>query len=384
MFDAVTTEGLRELARTTTGHHLSVFMPTHPPGAPARAQDPIRLRQLLDRARDQLVDLGMRRPDAEEFLAPATALVGDAAFWTGAGSGIAVFLDADGLRHYRLAHAPEPRSVIADRFQLRPLVPAVAHSDHYWVLSLSQHDVRLLRGNRAEGLRRIGLGDVPTSLEEALRFDDRERQLQSHASSRAGAGGVAMTMHGQGGIKDTTDDERTRFCRIVDGYVRPLVEGGTEPIVLAGERRLLDEFRKVCHLDRLAPRDVVGNPDHLTDQQLGDAAWDIVSDLIEQQLMDDTEVFSAAVENRVSSLDETVLAAIDGKVDTVIVPLGVEHLGELDLRDRVVIDRPAGSAGVGDLYDLTVAEVLRHGGRVHAVDAALVPGPGPVAATLRY
>ncbi|MEZ5229073.1 MAG: hypothetical protein R2710_21120 [Acidimicrobiales bacterium] len=211
MFDAVTTEGLRELARTTTGHHLSVFMPTHPPGAPARAQDPIRLRQLLDRARDQLVDLGMRRPDAEEFLAPATALVGDAASGPGPdpalrSSSMPTGCATTGLRMRPNPAASLPTASSSDR-SCRPSPTAITTG--------CCPSANTTCGSCAATAPRACVASVSatsTSLEEALRFDDRERQLQSHASSRAGAGGVAMTMHGQGGIKDTTDDERTRFA----------------------------------------------------------------------------------------------------------------------------------------------------------------------------
>ncbi len=388
MFDAITTDELRRLARPAIGHQVSVLMPTHSSG-PAKPQDPILLRQLLDEARTQLVDLGLRGPDADAFLAPATALVGDTAFWVGVGEGLAVYVNAEGERHFRLGHAPATRSVVADRFQLRPLLPAVSASDAFWVAALSQNEVRLLRGSRAAGLLRHDLGDGPTSLDAALRFDDRERQLQSHASSRVGSGGVAITMHGQGGVKDTTDEERRRFCSVVDELLRGVVGSSTDPMVLAGERRLLDDFRAATRFDQLVARDVVGNPDHMSDVELGEAAWEVVSEALEVQRSDDTAAFGAAVDHRATSLDETLLAAIDGKVAALIVPLGVARLGVLDRERRVVDDRVAdasgvGVAGVGDLFDLVVAETLRHGGRVHAVDPASVPGPGPVAAILRY
>ncbi len=388
MFDAVTTEELRRLARPTAGHQISLFMPTHPTGL-AKAQDPILLRQLIEKAKQQLVELGMRGPDADALLAPAGALVDDVAFWTTVEEGLAVFVNTDGLRHFRLGHSPLARSVVANRFQLRPLLASVSASNSYWVLALSQHAVRLLNGSRAGGMRRVDLGEVPTSLEEALRFDDRESQLQSHASGRVGSGGVAITTHGQGGAKDTSDEERSRFCQLVDGYVRAAVLASSPadsaaPLVLAGDRRLLDDYRKQSQLGHIVGREVVGNPDDLADHQLGDAAWDVVREELEGQLFDDIEAFGSAIAHRTSTLDETLLAAVDGKVESLIVPLDTAHFGELDHQARHVTDHAAGSAGVGDLFDLAVAEVLRHGGRVHAVAPASVPGSGPVAARLRY
>ncbi len=383
MFDAVTTEELRLLARPAAGHQVSISLPTHAAG-PDRAQDPIRLRQLLDGARAQLVELGVRGPDADAFLAPAVALLGDANFWANTEAGLGVFINADGFRRYRFDAVPPARVVVSDRFQLRPLLPARSASDSFWVLALSQKDVRLLRGSRIAGLERVDLGDAPTSLEAALRFDDREPQMQSHATGRAGTGGVTASMHGQGGVKDTSDEERSRFCHIVDGGVRTVVGSSNEPVVLAGERRLLDDFRKASQLGHLVDREVVGNPDALSDRQVGEAVWDVVKDVLEQQLLDDAAAFGEAVQHRTSSLDETILAAVDGKVESLIVPLDSVRYARYAPNERIVVDWPVGTAGVGDAFDIAVAETLRHGGRVHAVAPGAVPGSGPVATRLRY
>ena len=65
-------------------------------------------------------------------------------------------------------------------------------------------------GYTAEELVEIGLGDIPRSMGEALRFDDRERQVHSHGADRVGRGRVSATFHGHGGTKDTEERQEAR------------------------------------------------------------------------------------------------------------------------------------------------------------------------------
>jgi len=51
-------------------------MPTHRAGTETR-QDPIRLKNLLSRAREQLVDGGLRSTEADGILEPARLLLED-------------------------------------------------------------------------------------------------------------------------------------------------------------------------------------------------------------------------------------------------------------------------------------------------------------------
>ncbi|MDV7395468.1 hypothetical protein RZS08_29040, partial [Arthrospira platensis SPKY1] len=92
---------LRALAETGNGWHVSLYMPVHPLGYEAQ-QNPVRLKNLLSQAEEQLVTGGMRRPEALELLAPAERLLTDGWFWRYQSEGLAIFCSQGLFRRFRL------------------------------------------------------------------------------------------------------------------------------------------------------------------------------------------------------------------------------------------------------------------------------------------
>jgi hypothetical protein len=63
---------------------------------------------------------------------------------------------------------------------IKPLLPLLSGDGRFYILALSQKEVRLLEGSRY-GIDAVELEKVPRGLAAALKFDVRERQLQFHA-----------------------------------------------------------------------------------------------------------------------------------------------------------------------------------------------------------
>jgi len=59
---------------------------------------------------------------------------------------------------------------VAHRFHVRPLLPLFSGDGRYYVLALSQNQVRLLQGSRFS-IGEIDLKDLPGSLAQTLRDD---------------------------------------------------------------------------------------------------------------------------------------------------------------------------------------------------------------------
>ena len=178
MIDIFSGRDLARLADARNGYCVSIFLPTHLLREKT-TQDRIRLKNAVVEAQRELVELGMRTPDAKALLSPVDALRNDGQFWAHLDRGLAVFASSGQVSVYRLADTVKDLVVVADRFHVKPLVPLVASGRVFYVLALSQNQVRLLRGSRY-GVSDIALGEIPPSLAKALRFDDPESQLQSH------------------------------------------------------------------------------------------------------------------------------------------------------------------------------------------------------------
>jgi hypothetical protein len=382
MIDLVTTADLRLLADTSAEYCTSILMPTHRVGD-QRVQDRIRFKNLLARAAGELTALGRGTRAVDEFLAPAEDLLDDTTFWAHLGDALAVYLSPEQMFVFRLGSPTAEQVVVADRFHLKPLLPAVATDTTFHVLALSQNQVRLLRGS-ASHVAELALADIPPDLAHVVRFDDRERQLHSHGASRVGGGRVAATFHGQGGAKDTADDDLRRFLKAVDDGLATLIGQPEPPLVLAGVGRVIAEFRRISGRSSIVDSAIEGNPEHDTNDELHDRAWRLVQPILDRARADAAESFAARTQNTVDSVADVVRAASIGQIDTLFTPLDDYCWGHFDADAGTVTEHDTHLPGDRDLFDLAAVETLLHHGTVYAVNSDEIPGSGPVAALLRY
>jgi len=378
MTDIVTRDDLRHLAKPAGGPCVSIYLPTHRAGGEV-TQDSIRLKNLVAEARKDLVALGSRAPQADQLLVPATQLPHDHDLWDNLEDGLAVLLTATDTRTYRLPDSVEELVVVADNLHLKPLLPFVAEGALFYVLALSQNQVRLLRGDRY-GVNDVDLAGVPRSRDEALRFDDRESQLHSHGAARIGLGRVSATFHGHGVGRDTHQVDLERFVNQVDTGVRHIIDNGA-PLVLAGVETTVAVYRDVSHHANLVDDAIIGSVDQLSAGELHSRAWPLVQDLFDRERR---AMAQAVLEDSVPSVHtvaEAVAAARSGRIAAVFVPVDVQCWGSYDVDTGEVSEHVNRRPGDRDLFDLVAVEALVHGG--HAFTGE-VPGPGPVAAALRY
>ena len=382
MIDLVTTADLRHLADSSAEYCTSIFMPTHRVGD-QRIQDRIRLKNLLARAAGELMALGQGSRAVDEFLAPAEELLDDTSFWAHLGDALALYLSPTRMLVFRLGTPTAEQVVVADRFHLKPLLPTVTTDTTFHVLALSQNEVRLLRGS-ASHIAELALADIPPDLAHVVRFDDRERQLHSHGASRVGGGRVAATFHGQGGAKDTADDDLRRFLKAVDDGLAGLIGQPEPPLVLAGVGRVIAAFRHISARTNIVDAAIEGNPEHDTNDELHDRAWRLVQPILDQARAAAAESFAARTRTTAESLADVVRAAAIGQVDTLFVPLDLHRWGRFDTDEQTVTVHDTHVPGDRDLFDLAAVETLLHHGTVYAVRSDEIPGAGPVAALLRY
>ena len=156
---------------------LSIYMPTHKAGAEVQ-QNSIRLKNLLKEAEDRLVAGGRRAADVEKLLEPVQTLVKNNPFWRQQSTGLALFLCPGFFRYYRLPVGFLPSVVLAERFNIKPLLPLFNTEGRFYVLALSQKDVRLLECTRYS-VKETRPEGVPRNIDEVLKYDVFEKQLRT-------------------------------------------------------------------------------------------------------------------------------------------------------------------------------------------------------------
>jgi hypothetical protein len=368
---------------------ISIYMPTHRSGNRIQ-EDPIRLKNILNTAEEKLDDFGLSRPEAQELLKPAQDLVHVYRyFWQNQSDGLALFITTGYMKYYRLPISFKKLLVIADRFHLKPLLPLLSKNGHFYVLALSQNKIRLMEGSLSN-IDEVELDDIPTSLREALLFDDPERQLQFHTgtSTPGNQGARPAIFHGQGAIEGDSKTDLLRYFQQVDNGLMEILAGEQSPLILVGVDYLLPIYRQANNYPNLAEESIKGNPDELNAVELHKQAWEIVEPIFGEEQREAIkryqELSGSGSKLASSSLNKIIPAAFYGQVDTLFVALDIRLWGKFDPQKGIVEQHQEYEPGDHDLLDLAAMKTLLNGGTVYAVGLDKTPGKTPLAAIYRY
>ena len=366
-----------ELAKVETSTCVSLYLPTHRAGAEVE-QDPIRFRNLLAATERELSELGWRRGDIEELLDPADQLHENGEWWSHQAAGLAVFIAPGVFRAVRAPIAFEELAVVASRFHLRPLLPLITGDELFWVLALSQNAVRLFRASRP-AITEVDIGQTPTSMAEALAYEDPERQLQVWTSGPAGGG----HFHGHGGGGEEDKAALERYFRAVDRGLGEVLAGSAAPLVLAGVSYYGPIYRSVSQYPHIVEEVVAGNAEDLGAIDLHERAWPLAHQhtSARRAALLDRYAQSHAAGRAVEGLSEVNAAANDGRIETLLLARHAHRWVPHGHTQTPAIHEQRAPGDI-DLLDELVRRVLDTGGDVVVVDDQ--DAPGTVAAILRY
>jgi hypothetical protein len=384
--DVLSKDDVKVLAGGRERICVSVYLPTHPVGEDIQ-QDPIRFKNLLRRAEELLEAEGIKQRDIKELLTPCWSLLDDVDFWQCQSDGLAVFAARDFFRYFRLPEPFEELVVVTDRFHIKPLIPVLSESGRFYVLALSQNEIKLLHGS-AHSMSEVHLKDVPTSLAEALKYDDPEKQLQYHTGT-PGHGGLRPAVfhgHGAGGDAAGHKVEIKRYFDQVDKGIHEILKDEHDPLVLAGVEYVLPIYHEANSYPHLLEEGVVGNPEGLSTDDIRERAWKVVEPVFQKARGEAMDLYRelAGTGRASNDLEEVAAAAYDGRIETLFVALGVQRWGSFDAGKREVKLHDEQQPGDEDMLDFAAAHSLIHQGRVYALDAGKMPDGEPMAAVFRY
>jgi hypothetical protein len=384
--DRLDRDHLLELAEERQGPCISIFQPGDPPGREA-LEGPIRYKNLLDEAEDRLVEQGMRRPDARDILREAWALHGDPAFHRMPTLALALFAAPGFFEYYRVPVEVPELVVIGDRFHLAPLYRMLTGDGRFFVLALSQNQVKLYEGDR-HTVCEVELDEkTPQSLAEWKKFDEEIQSLQFHTRtdnpSSVGERGGIFYGSGSGADRDNKDDILQWFKQLEDA-VEEKIRGDRAPLLLAGVEYLIPLYRQASGYPRILDEAITGNQENTSAADLQKRAWYLVEPHFADEERDAREAYAiqAGRGTAMTRLGEVLRAAHDGRIDTLFVRRGAQRWGTYDNVKRKAIDRNEPQPGDRDLLDLAATQTLMMGGTVFLVND--VPGDGDLAAVVRY
>lgn len=378
-------QDLNQLMNTRDELCLSIYLRTYRAG-PEAQQGRIRLKNLLQEAEKALINSGMRRSDVQRFLAPIEDLVFNNQFWQNQRDGLAMFLSGTEFHYYFLPVEFDDFMFIGQQFHVKPLLPFLIGNGQFYVLALSQNDVRMFRCSRAS-VQELEIKNIPHSLAEAMKYDDPQRQLQLHSNTLEGTNSKAAAIfHGQGIGPDDNKNNILRYFRFIDRGLHDLLREEKSPLVLMGVDFPLPIYREANSYAYLTDEAIPGNPEELSAEDIQTLAWPLVEHYFhkaEQEALTYYGPFKGTGRT-IQDISAAVPAAHNGQIEILFMADGVQQWGRYDPGMNDVQLHAEPEQGDEDLYDLAVRQTILNGGTVYIIDQVRIPDGGSMAALLRY
>lgn len=380
--NALSQEEIKTLMEKQPGACISLFMPTFRAGAESQ-QNQIRLRNLLKQAEEKLQGRGLRPQEIRELLEPAQALTGNILFWKRQSDGLALFIAPGLFRCFCLPAAFAERLAVADRFHIRPLLPLLAGEQRFYILALSQKEVRLYEGTEQD-LQPLELETLPRGLAEALAGDVMEKQVRFRTGA-AGSAGAAM-ISGHGAVAEDLKDNLLRYFRLIDRGLHDLLKDERVPLIVSGVDYLFPIYREANTYPHLVADGIPGNPKGSSLEALHRTALKIVRPFFRKAEAEAIAQYQQSSGTGLASADlrEIVPAAAHGRVGLLLVAAGRQAWGRFARETGAVELHRAKETGGEDLLEAAALETYLNGGAVFLLPPEQMPVPGDLAAVYRY
>jgi release factor family 3 len=389
MMSEFSREELKALVEEQIPPCVSIYMPTVQQEGRLR-EDESRFRNLLREAEDRLLESDVDREGAEQILGPARQLLEDRDFWDERREGVALFLSAspDAFRVYSDTSAAiqfDGMVRVANRFYVKPLLPLLTGDGQFYVLTLSERHIGLLKGTRDQ-ITPLELKGVARSLEEALGIEMPGRAIQGRPMN---VGGGEQT--GVFGGYDPDDDQKERlqrYFRVVNDGIHKVLADRNEPLVLAGIDYYLGMYRAANTYPHLVEEGIPGNQTTMSTQDLHQQAWKIVEPRFVQERLDAVDRYRRLIntsEQASNRLAEILPAAQFGRVATLFVTKDQQQFGTFDPNTgRLEVHNGPRPENV-DLLDEAATQTILNGGIVYVLPQLEMPDTGAlIAAIYRY
>lgn len=388
--DIITEEAFEDLLTHKGNPCISLYMPTQR-HAPEDQRNRINFKNLITDVRKQLTDRGFRAQEIDTLLADVQPLIDDNVDdWQYMNDGFAVFIAPDFYQSYRLPRSFESFSYIGDKFHISQLLPIITNDQEFYVLELDLERSRLIKADRYR-LAEVELTDVPTSVSEALQYDDFERQVQLHSTANQGKSDQNALFHGQGTAadEDRQRENNMRFLQALDNGICSHLNTEHKPLILAGGDSLRGLYRQVNHYDHVLEKSIDNDTESLSDEELHARAWDIVKSSLGKQLaasMNEYKRLSGNNDERATNdFERIVPAAHFQRVDTLFIAEDRNQWGEFDQENNQLIVHDQRHDSDSDLINDAVVHTLKNGGGVYTVNPDDIANEEqPMAAILRY
>ncbi len=378
----------KELNQRSGNNLVSIFIPTY--RANHAQEDRLRLKNALKEASRQLEERGMNKGDARAYLEEGYQLVENERFFSNLSDGLCLFFDEGYFYYEALPVNFTPYTFVGEVFYLAPVLPVLTGQSRFFLLALSQNEVRFFEGHQ-HSITPVKIDDlVPANMKEVFEMSDVKNHLQQHSGQGARRGKQPSRepmFHGQGyGKDDQADDLKKYFKEINDGLMEMLYDE-KPPMVIACVDYLLPLYKEVNTYHNLLDENISGNPEGAGPAELHEKAWGAVSRYYQKLREEDKLSFEEAMglEKASADIHEIVPAAINGRVEVLYVDKDYHTYGQYNKEDHSITIHEERRSNGRELLGMAAVQTWLQGGSVQILERTEMPVPtASLNAVFRY
>lgn len=370
-------ENILKMAEVRSEWCVSIYLPINNKDID---NNQIRLKNLMLEAERKLIQLNVYPLRVAKILAPIQMLLDNPAFWENRRQGVSAFLTPDLFFLFELPSQPLELVEVTDSFHLKPLLRCVSQMQSFYLLTLSQKEIKFYEVSKA-GLNEIILRGMPRSLEHYLLSMELQKSLQMHS-----AGSASVLFHEQTEIENSKKAKIVDTFRKVNKVVTDFLKNEEKPLILAGIDYLHPIYHSVNSYQNIAEKGVIGNIDNLSPKKLLEKIQLVVNPMLHRERELASNIYKQKIGTGLASqnLSEILKAAADGRVETLFVTINKQKWGRFNNQTRQIQFHKNPLPGDTDLFCLASANTLLKGGKVFVVMPDEMPDKSPVAAVMRF
>jgi len=322
--------------------------------------------------------------EARELLESISAWDGISGEEKAGGKSIAVFRSPDVFCVTWLEKPVKSKAVLGKHFYVRPFLPELTRDNSFYILALSQNDVRVLRCTSSSSEEIPLPASVAKSFHAFTNSVKPDHVTDNRSSPGPGSGSSKGVMFSTSTDKEDKDENLAHFYKQIDRGLIEILRGKTEPVVPVGVEYELALYRSLNTYPRLV-EGVQGAPNSLRAGEMHARALDAMLQQYDKKVDDALAEYNHKVGGGASNrLKDIVPAAHDGRVLTLLVSDSLETTGSFDETTHTVKGRETGTLEDEDLVNDAVVQTVLHAGQVFVVPNGKMPNGTPLSAIFRF
>jgi hypothetical protein len=270
------------------------------------------------------------------------------------------------------------------------MLPLLYSNEEFYVLAISQKNVRLLKASEHE-VAEVNVPGLPKNMREALGYDSIPDDFQWLIGAGLGKQSTdrRAMFHGHSEGNDNRKDYILNYMRAVNKAVAGYLKDNKAPLVLACVEYLQPIYKEANTYPNLSNELIPGSPEGVRDRALRDQARKLIKPAYQTTKENRMERYKMLAGRKdplaVKDIADIVKAAPYGRVEVLFVDKNARKWGAFDENNIEVQFDDQQRPGSEDLLDFAAVQTLLNGGTVISVDPQDLPEQGsPAAAILRY